>query len=154
MRRTISQQSPAGLTAEPVFGPLVAPPVLVMLGKESGIAEIEPEHVDGLVQVEFLMQDAQIHKTLGDWHERVAVAGRSNGQALANGLVVRRGVEQHAHDIAELLPHTSNGGRNETENSRGIVQLLNTSDGCLDGRICGRGFRQVRSSPCLPPDTA
>ena len=73
-----------------MFGPLVAPPVLVMQGKESGIAEIEPEHVDGLVQVEFLMQDAQIHKTLGDWHERVAVAGRSNGQALANGLVVRR----------------------------------------------------------------
>jgi hypothetical protein len=31
MRRTISQQSPAGLTAEPVFGP----PVLVMQGKES-----------------------------------------------------------------------------------------------------------------------
>jgi ketopantoate reductase len=70
--------------------------------------------------------------------QRVAVAGRSNGQALANGLVVRRG----AHDIAELLPHTSNGGHNETENSRGTVQLLNTSDGCLDGRISGRDFRQ------------
>jgi nucleoside-diphosphate-sugar epimerase len=33
---------------------------------------------------------------------------------------VRRGVEQHAHDVAELL-HTSNGGRNETENGRGTV---------------------------------
>ena len=44
--RTISQQSPAGLTVEPVFGPPVAPPVLVMQGKESGIAEIEPEHID------------------------------------------------------------------------------------------------------------
>ena len=61
--------------------------------------------------------------------------------------VVRRGVDQHAHDIAELLPHTPNGGRNETENSRGIVQLLNTSDGCLDGRICGRGFRQGAQQP-------
>src|ERR1700737_5107738 len=118
MRRAISQQSPAGLTAEPVLGPLVAPSVLVMQGKESGIAEIEPEHVGGLVQVEFLMQDAQIHKTLGDWPERVAVAGRSNGQALANGLVVRRGVEQHAHDVAELLPHTSTGARNETGSGR------------------------------------
>ena len=46
MRRTISQQSPAGLTAEPVFGPLVAPPILVVQGKESGIAELEPEHID------------------------------------------------------------------------------------------------------------
>jgi hypothetical protein len=46
MRRTISQQSPASLTAEPLFGPLVAPPVLVMQGKESGTAEIEPEHID------------------------------------------------------------------------------------------------------------
>ena len=89
MRRTISQQSPAGLTAEPVFGPLVAPPVLVMQGKESGIAEIEPEHIDRLVQVEFLTQGAEIHKTLGDWHEHVAVAGRNNGQALANGCVYR-----------------------------------------------------------------
>jgi len=45
-RRTISQQSPAGLTAEPVFGLLVAPPILVVQGKESGIAELEPEHID------------------------------------------------------------------------------------------------------------
>jgi hypothetical protein len=100
-RRVISQQSPAGLPAEPVFGPLVAPPVLVMQGKESGMAEIEPEHIDRLVQVEFLTQGSQIHKTPGDWNERVAVAGCSNGQAVANGLVVRRGVE-HAHDVAEL----------------------------------------------------
>jgi hypothetical protein len=60
MRRTISQQSLAGLTAEPLFGPRVAPPVLVMQGKESGIAEIEPEHIDRLVQVELLTQGAQI----------------------------------------------------------------------------------------------
>ena len=46
MRRTISQQSPAGLTGEPVFGLLVAPPILVVQGKESGIAELEPEHID------------------------------------------------------------------------------------------------------------
>ena len=46
MRRTISQQSPAGLTAEPVFGMLVAPSVLVMQCKEPGIAEMEPEHID------------------------------------------------------------------------------------------------------------
>ena len=45
-RRTIWQQSPAGLTAEPVFELLVAPPGLVMQGKETGIAEIEPEHID------------------------------------------------------------------------------------------------------------
>src|SRR6202790_999301 len=77
MRRTISQQSPAGLIAEPVFGPLVAPPVLFMRGKESRIAEIEPEHIDRLVQVELLTQRAQIYKTPGHWHERVAVAGRS-----------------------------------------------------------------------------
>ena len=58
MRRAISQQSPAGFTAEPLFGPLVAPPVLVRQGKESGIAEIEPEHIDRLVQVELLAQGA------------------------------------------------------------------------------------------------
>jgi hypothetical protein len=40
-------------------------------GKESRIAEIEPEHIDCLVQVELLTQGAQIHKTLGYWHERV-----------------------------------------------------------------------------------
>ena len=42
-----------------MFGPLVAPPVLVMQGKESRIAEIEPEHIDCLVQVELLAQGAR-----------------------------------------------------------------------------------------------
>jgi hypothetical protein len=92
-----------------------------MQGKEPGIAEIEPEHVDGLVQVELLTQGAQIHKTPGDRHERVAVwvvaMAKLSQTALSCGAVLSR----TRTTSPTLLPHISNGGRNETENSRSAV---------------------------------
>jgi hypothetical protein len=136
------------LCAELSFRAFVAPAVLVAQSEEAGIAEIKPQDVNRLLDVHAVTQGRRSASRRGDRHERPTLSRGPVGQRRGRRLVVRRGGEQHAHNVAELLPHIATCSRDRSKDCGTIVQVDAVERGRNDGRS-GPNVHQSVQEPLL-----
>lgn len=95
-----------------------------------------------LALIHALAQGAEFGESTADMNQRLPVTLCCRGQGFRHFGIVRRGIQNHAHNVAVFLAHAATSRRNQSNNGFGIVQRVHPAKRRLHNRSRGPNVHQ------------